>query len=167
MQTTQNVGVAPIETLATNSGLDFLRSLIDGRSPTPPMAHLLGFRLTEVEFGRAMFEGTPEFRHYNPLGTVHGGYAATLLDSCMGCAVHSTLPAGVGYTTVEFKINLIRRLDVDTGPVRAEGKILSSGRRVAVSEGRLIDAKDRLLAHGTSTCLLLDLSRVDTEPRAG
>ena len=93
--------------------------------------------------------GTPALRHYNPLGTVHGGYAATLLDSCMGCAVHTTLPKGTGYTTLEFKVSLVRSITADTGPVRAEGKLVSGGRRVATAEGRLTDGSGRLLAHAT------------------
>src|SRR5262245_10438575 len=118
----RSVGVVPVDVLARESGLEFLRGLIDGRQPAPPMADLIGFSLTEGDVGRAVFESTPEFRHYNPLGTVHGGYAATLLDSCMGCAVHTTLPAGVGYITLEFKITLIRGISTETGVVTAEGR---------------------------------------------
>src|SRR5215470_18992394 len=151
------IGVVPVEMLGSESGLEFLRGVIDGRHPVPPIADLIGFSLTEVEFGRAVFTGTPEFKHYNPLGTVHGGYAATLLDSCMGCAIHSTLPVGVGYTTLEFKVTLIRAITDETGVVTAEGRILNSGRRAASAEGRLTDAKGRLLAHGTTTCLVFDL----------
>ena len=151
------VGVVPTEALAAVSGLTFLHGVIDGRYPVPPIADLIGFSLTEVDFGRAVFHGTPEFKHYNPLGTVHGGYAATLLDSCMGCSVHTTLPVGVGYTTLEFKVTLIRAITAETGPVTAEGRILNSGRRAATAEGRLTDAKGRLLAHGTTTCLVFDL----------
>jgi uncharacterized protein (TIGR00369 family) len=111
-----------------------------------------------VDFGRAVFQGTPEFKHYNPLGTVHGGYAATLLDSCMGCCVHSTLPVGMGYTTLEFKVTLIRAITAETGTVTAEGRILNAGRRAATAEGRLTDAKGRPLAHGTTTCLVFDMA---------
>ena len=118
---------------------------------------LIGFDLTEVDKGRAVFEGTPRFEHYNPLGTVHGGYAATLLDSCMGCSVHTTLPKGTGYTTLEFKVSLVRAVTADTGPVRAEGKVITSGRRVATAEGRLTDADGRLLAHATTTCLVFEV----------
>jgi uncharacterized protein (TIGR00369 family) len=150
------VGVVPVDVLAQAPGLEFLRGVIDGRHPMPPMADLIGFALTEVDFGRAVFESTPEFRHYNPLGTVHGGYAATLLDSCMGCAVHTTLPAGVGYITLEFKVTLIRGISTETGVVTAEGRILNSGRRAASAEGRLTDHKGRLLAHATTTCLVFD-----------
>ena len=156
-RTKSTIGIVSIEELAAVPGLDLLRGIIDGRYPIPPIAELLGFHLAEVDFGRAVFRSTPEFKHYNPLGTVHGGYAATLLDSCMGCAIHSTLPVGVGYTTLEFKVTLIRAITDETGVVTAEGRILNSGRRAASAEGRLTDAKGRLLAHGTTTCLVFDL----------
>jgi uncharacterized protein (TIGR00369 family) len=147
----------PAETTAAMSGLDFLRGIIEGRLPGPPIMELIGFQLIEVEKARAVFEGTPALRHYNPIGAVHGGYAATLLDSCMGCAVHTTLPKGVGYTTLEFKVGFVRPITADTGRVRAEGKVISSGRRVATAEGRLTDAGGRLLAHATTTCLVFEL----------
>ena len=155
--TGERYGLVPAEVAATMSGLDLLQGIISGRLPAPPIAQLLGFDLAEVEKGRAVFEGVPAMPHYNPLGSVHGGYAATLLDSCMACAVHSTLPKGVGYTTLEFKISFIRALTVDTGRVRAEGKAISGGRRVATAEGRLVDARGRLLAHATTTCLVFEL----------
>ena len=156
-QSTAGYGVVPAEVVATTSGLEFLQGMIAGRFPRPPIMELIGFGLAEVEQGRAVFEGTPAFKHYNPLGTVHGGYAAILLDSCMGCAVHTTLPKGVGYATLEFKVSLVRALTADTGPVRAEGTAISTGRRVATAEGRLIDAAGRLLAHATTTCLVFEL----------
>src|SRR5262245_8189795 len=118
---------------------------------------LIGFDLVEVEHGRAVFEGTPAFQHYNPLGTVHGGYAATLLDSCMGCCVHTTLPKGMGYTTLEFKVSLLRPITSETGLVRAEGKIVGRAGRVATAEGRLSDRGGRLLAHATTTCLVFEV----------
>jgi uncharacterized protein (TIGR00369 family) len=152
-----NVGLVPVETAAGMSGLELLTEMIAGRLPGPPIMATLDFRLIEIENGRAVFEGHPAFNHYNPLGTVHGGYTATLLDSCMGCAVHSTLPKGMSYTTLEFKVSLVRAITKDTGPVRAEGRIVSAGRRVATSEGRLTDAKGRLLAHATTTCLVFEL----------
>src|SRR5215813_12614770 len=156
-ETSERYGLVPAETFASMSGLELLQGMIAGRFPGPPIMQLIGFRLAEVDNGRAVFEGTPSLAHYNPLGTVHGGYAATLLDSCMGCSVHTTLPKGVGYTTLEFKVSLVRAITADTGPVRAEGKILTSGRRVATAEGRLIDAADRLLAHATTTCLVFEV----------
>jgi uncharacterized protein (TIGR00369 family) len=156
-RTSERYGLVPAEVAATMSGLDLLQGIISGRLPAPPIAQLLGFDLAEVEKGRAVFEGVPALPHYNPLGSVHGGYAATLLDSCMACAVHSTLPKGVGYTTLEFKVSFIRALTVDTGRVRAEGKVISGGRRVATAEGRLVDARGRLLAHATTTCLIFEV----------
>jgi uncharacterized protein (TIGR00369 family) len=154
---TRQYGVVGLETLKSESGLEFLRGIIDGRHPAPPIAETLGFHLTDVEAGRAAFVATPARKHYNPIGSVHGGFAATLLDSCMGCAVHSTLDAGQGYTTLEFKVSLTRGMTDQTGPVRAEGRIIASGRRTATAEGRLTDATGRLLAHATTTCLLFPL----------
>ncbi len=154
---TKTYGLVPPETAATMTGLELLTAMIEGRLPGPPIMQLIGFDLAEVGKGRAVFEGTPALRHYNPLGTVHGGYAATLLDSCMGCAVHTTLPKGTGYTTLEFKVSLLRPITADTGLVRAEGHVISSGRRVATAEGRLTDASGRLLAHATTTCLVFEV----------
>jgi len=140
------------------SGYELIKGIIDGVFPVPPMAKALNFSLNEVEPGRAVFIGNPAFDYYNPLGSVHGGLAATLLDSCMACAVHSMLPAGVGYTTLEIKISFIRPMLENTGPVRAEGKVISVGKRVGTAEGRIIDAENRLYAHGTTTCLIFPLS---------
>jgi uncharacterized protein (TIGR00369 family) len=112
-------------------------------------------RFVEVEEGRAIFEGEPTEYHYNPIGVVHGGLAATLLDSAMGCAVHSMLPVGVGYTTLEIKVNYLRALTSETGTVRAEGRVIKVGGRVAVAEGRITDAAGNLYAHSTTTCLIL------------
>jgi uncharacterized protein (TIGR00369 family) len=154
---TKTYGLVAPETAATMTGLEMLTAMIEGQLPAPPIMQLIGFDLAEVDKGRAVFEGTPALRHYNPLGTVHGGYAATLLDSCMGCAVHTTLPKGTGYTTLEFKVSLVRPITADTGPVRAEGLVISSGRRVATAEGRLTDARGRLLAHATTTCLVFEV----------
>ena len=142
---------------ATLSGFDLLTGMMEGRLPAAPIMGLLKFALCEVASGRAAFEGTPALEHYNPLGSVHGGYTATLLDSCMGCAIHTTLPKGVGYTTLEFKVSLVRPITADTGLVRAQGQVVSSGRRVATAEGRLTDAQGRLLAHATTTCLIFEL----------
>jgi uncharacterized protein (TIGR00369 family) len=139
-------------------GVSFLRAMRDGGAPPPPIATLLKFGIVEVEEGRVVFAATPDGRVYNPLGTVHGGYVCTLLDSCMGCAVHSTLKAGQGYTSVELKVNFVRPLSEATGEVRAEGRVLSTGRQIATAEGRLIDARGRLLAHGTTTCLIFPLT---------
>jgi uncharacterized protein (TIGR00369 family) len=137
------------------SGLEYMRAIASGEIPPPPIAVLLGFELVEVEEGRAVFAVTPQEFHYNPIGVVHGGLAATLLDSAMGCAVHSTLPAGTAYTTLEVKVNFARAITRDTGHVLCEGKLIHRGRTVATADGRVF-AEDtgKLLAHGTTTCLL-------------
>jgi uncharacterized protein (TIGR00369 family) len=157
-------GVVAADILASVSGLDFLRLIAEGRFPGPPIAELLGFRPVEVERGRIVFAATPGVRHYNPIGSVHGGFVATLLDSCMSCAVQSMLEAGHGYTTVELKVNFVRPLSADTGEVRAEGKIIHAGRQIGTAEGRLTDGKGRLLAHGTATCLVFRLSQANPTP---
>ena len=122
--------------------------------PNPPMSELLGFHLVEIEQGRAVFEGLPEYRHYNPIGSVHGGFAATLLDSAMGCAMFSTMAKGEGWTTLELKMNLVRPFTKDTGLVRAEGRLLHRGRTVATSEADLKDSAGKLYAHATTTCMV-------------
>jgi uncharacterized protein (TIGR00369 family) len=147
-------GVTPLARVKHLSGLEFLQGMLEGRFPQPPIGAALKFELTQVEPGRAVFEGVPEFAFYNPISSVHGGYAATLLDSCMGCAVHSTLPAGQAYTTLEFKINFVRPMTERTGRVRAEGRVVHPGKRAATAEGNLYDAKGKLLAHATTTCLI-------------
>jgi uncharacterized protein (TIGR00369 family) len=140
---------------ATLSGLDAMRALIAGKLPAPSIGETLGFTLVEVEEGRAVFEAMPSDRIMNPHGTVHGGWALTLLDSCTGCAAHTTLARGVGYTTVETKGNFVRAITPETGVVRAEGKVVAVGRTIITAEGRITDAQGRVLAHGTSTLLVL------------
>jgi uncharacterized protein (TIGR00369 family) len=152
-----DTGVVPVDVIRHLSGLEFLEALSEGRFPRPPIASLLDFQVVEVEQGRAVFAATPGEQHYNPLGSVHGGYISTLLDSCMGCAVHTRLGPGQGYTSLELKVNFVRRVSADTGPVRAEGKVIHLGGQIATAEGRLIDAGGRLLAHGTTTCLIFRL----------
>ena len=150
--------MGPIELAARGSelsGIDYVRAIFAGELPPPPIAELMGFRGIEAEPGRAVFEIVPGERHYNPIGSVHGGVALTLLDSAMGCAVHTLLEAGVGYTTLEVKANFVRPILADTGPVRCEGVVLHAGSRVATAEGRVTDEAGRLLAHGTTTCLIL------------
>jgi uncharacterized protein (TIGR00369 family) len=164
LQSDASAGVVAADILASVSGLDFLRQILDGRFPGPPIAELLGFRPVEVEKGRVVFAATPGARHYNPIGSVHGGFAATLLDSCMSCAIQSMLEAGHGYTTVELKVNFVRPLSADTCEVRAEGKIIHAGRQIGTAEGRLTDAKGRLLAHGTATCLVFRLPQASPTP---
>ncbi len=138
------------------TGLELLRAMTDGAVPPAPIALLMDFRPAELEEGRVVFAGTPGERHYNPIGSVHGGYAATLLDSAMGCAVHTTLAAGVGYTTLDLQIRYVRPMSAQTGEVHAIGTVLHAGRRQAVAEGRLVRAADgKLLAHGTTTCAII------------
>ncbi|HEU0019655.1 MAG TPA: PaaI family thioesterase [Thermoleophilaceae bacterium] len=143
------------EQARTMRGLSFLEAIRDEELPPAPIQRLLDFTLTEVEEGRVVFTATPGEQHYNPIGVVHGGLAATLLDSAMGAAVHSTLPEGQGYTTLETKFNLVRAITADTGPIQAEGKVVNRGRQVATAEGYLRDGAGKLLAHGTSTCLVI------------
>ena len=150
-------GVTPLAQVKHLSGLEFLQGMLDGRFPPPPIGAALKFELVEVEHGRAVFEAVPEFAFYNPIGVMHGGYAATLLDSCMGCAVQTALPAGQGYTTLEFKINFVRAMTEQTGRVRAEGRVIHPGNRAATAEGHIYDARGKLLAHGTTTCLVFPI----------
>jgi len=149
------VVVSP-ELLASMTGLEYLQKMQRGELPGMPIAKTLGLELAEVEQGRAVFVSTPVFEHYNAIGTMHAGYTATLLDSCMACAVLSALPKGTGFTTMEFKVSLLRPLTKETGIVRAEGTLLSRGRRGATAEGRLSDANGKLLAHATTTCLIFE-----------
>ena len=135
--------------------IEYLRAIRDGRIPDPPIARLLGMRLVRLEEGEAVFELTPAEQHYNPIGVVHGGVAFTLLDSAMGCAVHSLCPAGKGYTTLDLKANLVRALTRESGAVRASARVVHFGSRTATAEARLEDAAGKLHAHGTSTCLIL------------
>ncbi|CAL9632467.1 PaaI family thioesterase [Streptomyces sp. enrichment culture] len=136
------------------SGLELLRDILAGELPPPPIAATLGFTLDEVEHGRAVFSLEPGEEHYNPIGSVHGGVYATLLDSAAGCAVQSLLPAGMGYTSLDLSVKFLRRVTLDTGRVRAVGRVVNSTRQTALAEATLVDEKDRLLAHATSSCLL-------------
>jgi uncharacterized protein (TIGR00369 family) len=147
-------GVVTPDDLLSHSGLDFLRSIIAGKNPQPPISELLNFHLSEADTGRVVFTGTPEWRFYNPIGSVHGGWAATLLDSALGCAIFTTLNKGDGWTTVELKINYVRGLTKDTGPMRAEGRVIHRGRTIATSEGDLRDGSGKLYAHATTTCMI-------------
>jgi uncharacterized protein (TIGR00369 family) len=135
--------------------IDYMRAIRDGRIPPPPIAKLLSMDLVEVEEGKAVFQLTPAEQHYNPIGVVHGGIAFTMLDSAMGCCVQTMLPAGKGYTTLEIKANLVRAITLKTGPIRATGKVVHMGRQTATAEGRLEDSQGKLLAHGTTTCIIL------------
>jgi uncharacterized protein (TIGR00369 family) len=149
-------GLTPPDVLASMSGLDFLRKMFAGDLPHATMMAQVGLTGGAAEPGFVVFRAVPGPQHYNPIGSVHGGFTATLLDSAMGCAVQSMLPQGRLYATLEFKITLVRPVTKDTGEVRAEGRALHVGRRVGSAEGRLIDTGGRLLAHGTSTCLVVE-----------
>lgn len=140
--------------VAQHSGLAFLREILDGRLPAPPIARALGFTLEEAEHGRAVFALVPGEEHYNPIGSVHGGVYATLLDSAAGCAVQSALPLGTAYTSIDLNVKFLRPVTVDSGKIRAVGTILNLGRRTALAQAELRDSDDRLLAHATSSCML-------------
>jgi uncharacterized protein (TIGR00369 family) len=147
-------GVVAPEVLQSYDGLAFLQAIIDGTQPHPPFSETFGTYLVEVGEGRAAFEGWPRYRHYNPIGTVHGGFAATLLDSALGCSVFSTLKKGDAWTTLEIKINFVRPLTNETGPVRAEGRIIHRGRSLATSAGELKDRAGKLYAHASTSCMI-------------
>jgi uncharacterized protein (TIGR00369 family) len=149
------VGIATAAQFASMTGIELLQAIIDGRLPAPAIGRTMGFRLVEVEPGRAVFEGTPGPHLLNPLGSVHGGVALTLIDSAAGCAVHTELGAGIGYTTVETKVNFTRPIPPEGGVVRCEGRVLTRGRQIATSEARLLSAEGKILAHGTSTLIIL------------
>lgn len=147
-------GVLTLENLRECSGLELFQKMIAGELPRPPISDTLGFLLVEAEKGRVVFQGHPQHRHYNPIGSVHGGFHATLLDSCVACAIQSTLDAGQGYTTLELKVNYVRALTDRVGPVRAEGRLIHAGKQIGTAEGKLYDADGRLYAHATTTALI-------------
>jgi uncharacterized protein (TIGR00369 family) len=147
-------GVVSPDVLMSYDGVSFLRALLEGTLPPPPITETLGFRLASVAPGRVVFEGEPQLKHYNPIGSVHGGFAMTLLDSALGCAVHSVLGKGETYTTLEIKVNLVRPLTKDTGLVSAEGRIIHRGRSVGTAEGDVKDKSGKLYAHATTTCMI-------------
>ena len=139
------------------TGLEFVQGLAQGILPLNMMAQTLDYDITEAENGRVVVTANPKVIHLNPWGTVHGGLAATMLDSCMGLAIQSTLDKGIGSTTLEFKISFVRSITPETGLIQAEGTVISRGRRVGTAEGRVIDRDGRLLVHGTTTCLIFDM----------
>jgi uncharacterized protein (TIGR00369 family) len=138
-------------------GMEFLQKIVSGEIPPPPIAQLMGFTLTHVEPGFAVFECDPAEYHYNPIGVVHGGLACTLLDSTMSCAIQTTVPAGSAYTTLELKVHLVRAITDKTGHLRAEGRIIHGGSRMGTAEGKLIDAEGKIYAHGTTTCMIIKM----------
>lgn len=150
--------VLPLRELKRRSGLDLLSEVVTGALPAGPMNGTLDFFLVEIEPGRAVYQGNPGPAFYNLIGTVHGGWSAAILDSCLGCAIHSMLPVGKGYATIELKVNFVRAVTADCGPLYAEGKVINIGGRVGTAEGRLTDAAGRLYSHATTTCLFFDQS---------
>jgi uncharacterized protein (TIGR00369 family) len=151
-----NFGVVEPALAARDSGQAFLLKLLDGTHPAPPFSEVCDIWPTEIEAGRVVFEAVPSARFYNPMGTVHGGWISTVLDSAMGCAVHSMLKPGQAYTTAELKVNFVRPLFERIGKVRCEGKIIHCGGRLATSEGRLTDLAGNLIAHGSETCFIMN-----------
>ena len=150
-------GLIPMEIWKTERPLDIFKKMVAGEMPAPPISEHFDFGLSEVESGRVVFEGKPHASFYNPLGTIHGGFIATLLDSAMACAVHTTLEAGKGSTSVEIKVNFVRPIFANTGTLRAVGEVINVGKQIASSEGKLIDENGKLYAHGTTTCFIFDL----------
>ena len=155
----RGAGITHPQEVAGRSGLQLMQAMLRGELPYPPIGDTLDFMLVEVSEGRAVFQGTPGPAHLNPLGTVHGGWYATLLDSAMGCAVHTMMPPGRGYTTAELGVNLVRAIGPKAPRVRAEGKVIHCGRQLATAEGRLVGPDGTLYAHATTTCLVFDAAR--------
>lgn len=149
-------GLATPEMVAGKSGLEVMQGILEGEIPFPHIAETLDFSLVEVGPGRAVFQGTPQLKHYNPLGTVHGGWYATLLDSALGCAVHTMLPPGRGYTTAELSVNIVRAASSESGPLRAVGNVIHCGRQLATAEARIVGPDGKLYAHATTTCLVFE-----------
>ncbi len=156
----RGIGTIPREDVTLYSGLELLQRIIDGHYPAPPIGERLNFGLTEVSEGRAVFRGLPGERHLNPLGSVHGGWAGTIMDSSLACAVQTLLAKGEAYTTVEFKVNLTRPITSRTGEVVCEGRVVSKGRTIAVSEATLKDKDGKLLAFGTETCTIFPVANL-------
>jgi uncharacterized protein (TIGR00369 family) len=150
-------GVVPAQQVAGLSGLQLMQAMLAGELPYPPIARTLDFLLLEADDGRALFQGTPGPDHLNPMGGIHGGWYATLLDSAMGCAVHTKMPPGRGYTTAELSVNIVRAIGPKAPRIRAEGKVLHAGRQLATAEGRLYGPDGTLYAHATTTCLVFEL----------
>lgn len=159
MTMTRPIGMPPRENLITEDGLTFVRGMRDGRFPIPPMIATLNLDLVHVEPGEVVFVGEPQERHMNPLGSIHGGWAAGVLDSALGCAVHTLLEAGTGFTTVEMKVGYVRALQPSVGRVRCEARIIHRGGRIAMAEARVVGSDGTLYAHGTETCLLFPIAK--------
>ena len=150
-------GVATPASIAGKTGLEVMQAMLNGEIPFPHIADTLDFALIEVAVGQAVFQGTPQLKHFNPMGGVHGGWYATLLDSALGCAVHITMPVGRAYTTAELGVNIVRAANLKTGPLRAIGTVIHAGRQLATAEARIVGPDGRLYAHATTTCLVFDM----------
>jgi uncharacterized protein (TIGR00369 family) len=150
-------GIAAQALTRNRSGLELMQAMLSGELPYPHIAETLDFGLVEVAFGKAVFQGTPQLKHFNPLGSVHGGWYATLLDSALGCAVHTTMPVGRAYTTAELSVNIVRAAHLKTGPLRAIGHVVHAGRQLATAEGRIVGPDGKLYAHATTTCLVFEV----------
>jgi uncharacterized protein (TIGR00369 family) len=150
-------GLARPDQVTHKNGLQIMQAMLAGEIPYPHITDTLDFSLVEVELGKATFQGTPQLKHYNPLGSVHGGWFATMLDSAMGCAVQTMMPAGRGYTTAELSVNIVRAASEKTGPLRAIGSVIHCGRQLATADGRLVGPDGKLYAHATTTCLVFEL----------
>ena len=151
------VGLANPADLAGLTGMQQMQAMLDGKLPYPHIADTLDFSLVEIGEGRAVFQGQPQLKHYNPLGTVHGGWYATLLDSAVGCAVHTAMPVGRAYTTAELSVNIVRAASYKSGPLRAIGTVVHAGRQLATAEGRIVGPDGKLYAHATTTCLVFEV----------
>ncbi|MDO9360437.1 MAG: PaaI family thioesterase [Polaromonas sp.] len=156
-------GLATPSAVAGKNGLEVMQAMLAGELPFPHIAETLDFSLVEVSPGKAVFQGTPQLKHYNPLGTVHGGWYATLLDSALGCAVHTLMPVGRAYTTAELSVNIVRAASQQTGPLRAIGTVIHCGRQLATAEARIVGPDGKLYAHATTTCLVFEVP----PPKAG
>ena len=152
-------GVARPEHFMGKTGLEQMQDMLEGAMPYPHIAETLDFALVEIEVGKAVFQGTPQLKHYNPLGSVHGGWYATLLDSAVGCAVHTMMPVGRGYTTAELSVNIVRAASHKSGPLRAIGTVIHCGKQLATAEGRIVGPDGKLYAHATTTCLVFEMAK--------
>ena len=149
-------GLATPDMLVGKTGMQQMQAMLDGHSPYPHLADTMDFALVEIGEGKAVFQGTPQLKHYNPLGSVHGGWYATLLDSALGCAVHTLMPVGRAYTTAELGVNIVRSASYKTGPLRAIGTVLHCGKQLATAEARIVGPDGKLYAHATTTCLVFE-----------
>jgi uncharacterized protein (TIGR00369 family) len=152
-------GIARPDQFAGQTGLQQMQAMLAGELPSPHIAHTMDFTMMEVALGRAVFQGTPQLKHYNPLGSVHGGWYATLLDSALGCAVHTMMPAGRAYTTAQLSVNIVRAASHQSGPLRAIGTVIHCGKQLATAEGKIVGADGKLYAHATTTCLVFEMAQ--------